>query len=166
VKSQAALDAQAQALRAQGLKYREIGERMGESKKQAWTRCNREREREHTRRYKAGHREQIREYDHHFKRENRAECPRCGHIYGIGSGTKNGPAQRISFANCPGCAQEKRERIAELWHQGASTTQIAAEIGTTAGTVRVEIARMREDGWDLPYRRPQAKGSKHPELVA
>ena len=46
----------------------------------------------------------------------------------------------------------RRQMIAELWGEGASLKGIADALGTTPRTVGVEMARMRADGWALPYR--------------
>ena len=159
------LDAQAQALRAEGLTYREVGERMGETTKKAWTRCNRERERANVRGYKARHRDALKEYNQRYHDEHRATCPRCGHTYAPGSGTKAGPAAKVDFSNCSGCAREKREQIEKLWLDGCSMKDIARELGVSRGHVGVEMARMREaGGYDLPYRHVSAE-PRHPEQV-
>lgn len=162
---QAKLDAQAQALRAQGLKYREIGARMGETKDQAWKRCNRESANAHTRAYKERTRGERRAYDRRYGDEHRAECPHCGHVYGSGSGTKGGAAKRIDFTRCPGCRNERRDWIVCMWDGGAAAAEMAEALGWSKGHLTVEMVAMRADGYDLPYRRAP-RSPVFPEQVA
>lgn len=148
----AALDAQAQTLRAEGLTYREIGERMGEDTKKAWRRCNRERDRDHGRAYKARHAERIRAVDKARRQVNRATCPKCGYLYGEGTTRNDGTPIGIDFSNCRGCKEKRRQQIQSLWCEGLTLREIAERLGTTKGCVGVEINRMRADGVDVPYR--------------
>ncbi len=46
----------------------------------------------------------------------------------------------------------RRERIAEMHAAGSPLVTIAAFAGVTRGALGVEIAQMRRDGWDVPYR--------------
>lgn len=164
-----ALDAEAQELRAQGLTYREIGERMGESTENAWKRCNRKRTREHTRRYKAANREQLREYNKRYYAEQTANCPRCGREYNIGrpgrlNSAKKG--ERVTFDNCPGCRRERAEQIVEWWAAGLTQKAICERLGWTRGHLAAEMDRLRGEGYDLPYRRRTGKrnATKYPHL--
>lgn len=150
--SVAELDAQAQALRAEGLLYREIAVRMGETTKQAWRRCNREYERAAVRAYKVNTREERRAYDRAYADRHRATCPHCGHVYKSGSGTKRGLRARVNFAQCPGCREHRREWIVGMWDQGATMAEIAEPLGWTEKHVGVEMNRMRKLGYPLPYR--------------
>ena len=150
--SVAELDAQAQALRAEGLLYREIAVRMGETTVKAWKRCNRERERSSTRAYKTRNREVLRAYDRAYADRHRATCPHCGHVYKSGSGTKRGLRARVNFAQCPGCREHRREWIVGMWDQGATIAEIAEPLGWTEKHVGVEMNRMRKLGYPLPYR--------------
>lgn len=52
----------------------------------------------------------------------------------------------------------KHRLIQEMWLRGAKTPEIANAIGGTVGALRVEMHRMRRDGWDLPYRNLGAAG--------
>lgn len=47
----------------------------------------------------------------------------------------------------------RRERIADLYKRGTPIAGIAERLGTTPGHVKQQIQRMRDEGWDLPYRR-------------
>lgn len=49
-------------------------------------------------------------------------------------------------------AKARREKIAELWREGLTLKQIAAELSSTANAIGTDIARMRAAGYDLPYR--------------
>lgn len=53
--------------------------------------------------------------------------------------------------------QARRERIADLYRQGASVRAIAAAVGSTENSIGVTIVRMRQTGWDLPYRHAPPK---------
>lgn len=150
----AELDARARGLRAKGLTYREVGEAMGESKHQAWKRCNREKVNAGCRRYKATHRERMREYDREYSERNRHTCPDCGHVFGKKSSTESGrPAVGVTGRCCPGCARARRERIVAWWAEGLSMREIRQRLGWTQSHLAVEMFRMREVGYDLPYRR-------------
>lgn len=59
---------------------------------------------------------------------------------------------------------EQRRRVHQMWHDGASIQAIADATGRSWGAVAAMVADMREDGWDLPYRRQPAQ-PKHPELL-
>jgi hypothetical protein len=39
------------------------------------------------------------------------------------------------------------------WLAGESTAEIASALDRTVGSVSMTIHRMRDQGWDLPYRR-------------
>jgi hypothetical protein len=83
----------------------------------------------------------------------RSICADCGGEMGVGSGWKD-------FKRCRTCAlrrqseckQERRRAIADMWARGLSIRAIAAELDSTAGSIGVEIVRMRKDGWALPHR--------------
>jgi hypothetical protein len=58
----------------------------------------------------------------------------------------------------------RRAMIADLWGRGATRRTIAAAIGTTPGTIGVEVIRMRHDGWDLAKRGPFGQPQHSPSL--
>lgn len=159
-------DSRAQELRQQGLTYREIGEEMGESKENAWKRCNREKDRATAKAWKTAHREQAREYDRRYGEDARFTCPECGYKYGFKSGKLDGSkAAKVSGEQCPGCAEKRRGSIVEWWGEGLTLAEIADRLDWTINHVGTEIARMRQRGYDLPYRRPD-KQPRLPEQVA
>lgn len=47
----------------------------------------------------------------------------------------------------------RRERIKELWDQQASLLEIAEALETSTATIGNTMSRMRQEGWDLSYRR-------------
>lgn len=53
----------------------------------------------------------------------------------------------------------RRNAIQERWMAGESIRQIASAIGSTPNSVGVEMARMRADGWELPFRYHRAKAA-------
>ena len=141
-------------LREQGLTYREIGERIGRTTgtvSSTITRLTnaeyREAERARSRAYKDRNRASVRASNLEYRDRRATGRCACG--------------QRISDSGniCGTCkrsaaAERRRERIAGLWAQGLTEAQVAAELGITHGSIRVEMARMRRAGWDLPCRYP------------
>jgi transposase len=61
---------------------------------------------------------------------------------------------------CRVCEQQQRRdlrnlryfKIESLWNEGFKRREIAAKVGTTVGALSVLMVRMRDEGWDLPYR--------------
>jgi IS30 family transposase len=53
---------------------------------------------------------------------------------------------------------ERRLQIQRLWLDGLPTAEIAVALGSTTGSISVEINRMRGLGWDLPFRRARRVG--------
>jgi hypothetical protein len=47
----------------------------------------------------------------------------------------------------------KYERMVEMWNADEPVERIAAELGTTAKTVRAQLYRLRCRGWDVKHRR-------------
>lgn len=156
----AELDAKAKRLRADGLTYREIGERMGESKYQAWRRCNRERLNERTRAYKARNRETLRAYDREYNATHKGTCSSCG-------GEMD---RKWDGGTCAACRHDEYDRkareVERLWNGGATFPEIQAAMGWTKGMLGRMMDRYRADGYDLPYRYKQGKRNamKFPEL--
>lgn len=78
----------------------------------------------------------------------------CGAIMAVGAG-------RRGFGRCWSCEcaarrdarDARRDQIAALYREGGTLAIIAGELDSTTGSIGVELARMRADGWDLPYRR-------------
>ena len=59
----------------------------------------------------------------------------------------------LSAARMRELGRPRRERILQLWNQGATIAEIAADLGTTDSAVGVTMHSMRKEGWDLPHRR-------------
>lgn len=131
--------AEAKRLRAEGLVYREIGERLGKSQwtvRDAVTKANARR-----RAYKrAWHRE-------HY----RGTCERCG-----------GPAGRRDRERlCRSCDLERRAESVHLravlivawWAGGLTGREIGERLGWSGRDVGAEMHRLRAKGYDLPLRR-------------
>lgn len=49
----------------------------------------------------------------------------------------------------------RNRRIADLWRQGATGTEIAADLGMTPNAVKAMVRLLRSRGEDLPRRRRQ-----------
>lgn len=63
------------------------------------------------------------------------------------------PEPEILARKRPNEEEPRRERLVALWHQGASTKELAAEFGISDGTVGSWITKLRKAGYDLPYRK-------------
>jgi transcriptional regulator with XRE-family HTH domain len=46
------------------------------------------------------------------------------------------------------------EEIVRMWHDGLTAREIAEALNTTRRTIATLINRLRDEGWDFPYRRP------------
>lgn len=135
--------------------YAEIARRFGISKTRTWNAINPERVRIHNRARRA----YKREWDRAKRRSEagRGHCEECGGLMGI-------DAKRKGFRVCMGCkrrtARLRRERIVNQWNRGVPVREIAAELGSTEKSIAVEIVRLRNLGYDLPYRhQPRQKSA-------
>jgi len=136
----------AQRMRAEGCKLREIALRFDVSISTvhrwvvpgSWERA---------RQYRRAHAEEHKAHNRRYAHEKRGICDGCGSQMGVGY-SRDGL--------CLGCRRERRERkrgtIQHLWIAGATIRQISEAVDTTPGAIGVEMAHMRRDGWDLPFR--------------
>lgn len=93
------------------------------------------------------------------KESRRKRAPFCT---GVGCGKRlAGPLQGRNGGPplCTECrikaSEERRAIIAGLWLAGHTSRQIAEVLGDAdANSIGTTVSHMREDGWDLPYRRP------------
>jgi transposase len=144
----------AQALRAADatLSYSEIARRVGVTSPTVWKLFNKERALESDRRTRDKRRVRRREIDREYSARKRSVCTTCGQHCGIGTGKKSHQPEQ-----CRDCflaaVDAKRDEIRRLWLAGQTMRQIAEAIGTTTNSLGVMMVRMRESGWDLPYRR-------------
>lgn len=87
--------------------------------------------------------------------EQRSTCEICGVLLQAGSRTRGNhrcqPHERL-YRRLRLAA--RRAVIEQMYRRGEPYTAIAARLGSTVNAVGVEMARMRNEGWDLPYRRP------------
>lgn len=138
----------AQVLRNLGHTYQTIGERLDVSTTTVWRWTHPAEEARHraqARRWKVDNRDRKRASDAEYHQRTKIPCPNCGHRVS---------RHRWPPTTCPGCAWIKRRRIRELWLAGRSIREIAADLGTTRGTIAQETVRLRRNGVDLPYRHP------------
>lgn len=61
--------------------------------------------------------------------------------------------------------KDRRQQIVAWWAEGVRGSEIARRLGWSRGHFANETARMRAEGYDLPYRYRLTK-PKHPERVA
>jgi hypothetical protein len=152
--------AEAQRLRAEGLIYREIGERMGVARSTVGGYFA-DPDRSKLKARKAVHGQ---------------PCVDCGARTSYGAESRHVPEPR-----CGRCGHEeqklrkrevrdaRRREIERRWLAGESLLQIAAALDTTLNSIAVTLAEMRaEGGYNVPYRRPDiaAYQHAHPEHIA
>ncbi|MGH2878970.1 MAG: hypothetical protein ACRDK4_05100 [Solirubrobacteraceae bacterium] len=107
-----------------------------------------ERARRSSKDWKARNWQHKRAYDASYGRTHRGACLTCGGQMGIGM-SKDGTCSKCVIA-----AKEERWRtIQSMWGDGHPLAVIAAALNQTTGHVGVQMAQMRNAGWDLPYRR-------------
>jgi hypothetical protein len=67
--------------------------------------------------------------------------------------------------HCLACEHDRRQAqrrlTQEMWLRGASLREIALALGTTTNSVGVKIARMRNAGWDMPWRDTRRRIPEH-----
>jgi transposase len=155
--------AKARTLRKKGLKYREIGARLGISTKLAWEWVNPEKVQATNRR----RRRAKREWERHWLASDasRAICARCGKKMGRGSARphlqeRNARAVESQQRTCSGCAEDRRELTIALYREGLPLKVIADRLDTTINSLGVDLVRLRKQGYDLPYRYTMKDGKR------
>jgi hypothetical protein len=105
--------------------------------------------------------------------KSRAVCPDCGEKLAPGSARphlvrRREKARGTQNQSCPGCARKKRKQIMSWWAEGLTMPEICELLGISKTQLAVDMVRMRELGYDLPYRYTTGKraGTKHPDQVA
>lgn len=138
--------AEARALHDEGHSYHEIARRLGLSGHgvvMKW--LNPERAREWARKSEA--KPERKEQKRAWERSERAKgrCADC-----------NGVTSRYDRHRCLPCEferrQENRHVVQRMWLGGRSLIEIAEALNTTVPSVGVCISKMRQQGWDMPYR--------------
>lgn len=153
--------AKAQRLRDKGLKLREIAEVMGLSgPRTAWRLVNPERDREQNR----ARNDKKRAWE---AAQPRGVCQDCGAETGLAAfrGTKRcfvchvfSEAERVEV---------RAHKIEEWWSEGLTLLEIADKLGWSKGHVSMEMHRLREQGYELPYRHQHHKNlPRFPEQAA
>lgn len=149
----------AKELASQGWSHRRIGERLGVSGSTVTKWLNPDSVREWNRRDNELRRDaKLAE----AKTRDGRPCVECGTPL-----TRN--AVRAGGVRCRECQhdRERRQRLARrhrieyLWGLGRSLREIADDLGSTPGSVNVEITSMRrEGGWDVPHRYAMQDGRR------
>lgn len=99
--------------------------------------------------------------------KNRVPCIDCGTRLSAGSGWKK--RQRCVecyVAHCARARRKKNARLVELWNAGHPLKEMARILGTTPGTVSVQMARAKKEGYEFPFRRAGWKGHTSPNIGA
>lgn len=144
--------ATARKLRESGLTYREIGERFGVGHACVWKWLHPDVVAESNRRDNQRRAPQKRAY----AQSKRAACEDCGTPLSAGS---SWPSRRRT-GKCRTCweldeaerIEPRRRQIEEWWAEGLSLRAIAERLGWSRDHLSVEIHRMREAGYAVPYR--------------
>lgn len=116
-----------------------------------------------SRAWKDAHREENRARDRAYgmSEEQRGECSICGGPMGSSAVSKG-------HASCAGCVQAaadlKRQIVTEMWARGARMPEICAALGWSIGRLSMEMHRMRELGYALPYR-SRLRSPRFPDQV-
>lgn len=133
----------ARELRAEGCGYKEIGERLGVSTTSAYRWLNPERVAPY-RNGRACDPDHARTCDRDYYRRTRRDCPSCGQ-----------PMAHTS-SHCIACIEDEADRvrrqIVAWWNEGLPIREICQRLNWTNGHFSVVAHRMRELGYDLPYR--------------
>lgn len=134
---------EAQRLRERGLSYPQIAAQMGVGIATAHRWVNHEqyeRDRGTSRDWKSRNRDHKLAYDREYDRTHRATCAQCGAPR----------SRRVNADLCAQCvaerAQQRANRIVELYEQGVSLAAIASEFGCSRGTISVDLDRLRKNG--------------------
>lgn len=144
----------AQELRAEGWTYQRIGAELGVTHGCAYKWLHPEKARAW---YTAENHSPGRQAQKNaWERDNYlSDCPDCGATISRKSG------------RCRGCDKARRAResygprLEELWAEGRTLPEIAAELGTTVKTLGVTMYRLRrQGGYDLPYRYAVSGGKR------
>jgi hypothetical protein len=155
--------ARAQRLRDEGLLLREIAEEMGLSgTRAAWRLVNPERVHEQELARNA--------YKRQWEKEApRGNCEDCGDELGIDSARRGHRTCRTCYElRRAEVVDERARRIVEWWAEGLTLKEIATKLGWTLGHIAQEFDRLREKGYDLPYRYRTGvrNATKFPDQVA
>lgn len=152
----------ARALKAQGLSYGEVAERVGVHKKtiRRWlVPGEAERDRQTSLAWKHRNKGWLREYDAGYREAHMGECSSCG-------GEMD---PKWDGGICMACREEEKDRrarqIERWWGEGLRLPDIADLLGWSREHLAVEFHRLREQGYDLPYRYRLSE-PRFPEQVA
>lgn len=157
--------AEATRLRAEGLNYRQIGERLGCDKTAAWKLVNHEACRAHNLARNGKKRA--------WENAMRATCARCGGSLGAGSLRADG-SQRASVAKgdtCAACRSDHRiALVLAMWRlrcdENLLNKEIAERLAIPAGTVATELTRLRALGYAVPAAPYNGADKRPPRAVA
>lgn len=150
------MQSKAQRMREEGATYREIAEAFSASITTIYRWLNPERTRPY-RNGRACNPQRARDYDRAYREAHKAECPQCG--------TKMKPESGL----CISCHEDRRDararKIEKWWEEGLTGPEICTRLGWTKEHLAVEMHRMREMGYSLPYRYRLSE-PRFPEQVA
>jgi transposase len=143
VKTRAEKVAEAQRLRQQGLKMREIAERIGVTPSCIWKWLNPER----TREFHASPKERARR--RRWEEDSRELCPECGSEMAIGSRLPSRRSERC--ASCRSDAARARTvRFIRLREDGLNNREIAEREGVSTAAVAQSLCRADRYGLRVP----------------
>ena len=56
--------------------------------------------------------------------------------------------------------QAKGELVQKMWKEGRTSREIREQVGWATSQLTMQMSRMRDAGWDLPYRYDRARRAK------
>lgn len=131
----------AQEMRQAGFKFREISEELKAPIQTVWGWVNPDR-----RNGRAIDPARTRVLDLEYNKRNRRSCSRCG----------GDRPRQFTGPICKRCIQDdvdsRGKQIERWWAEGLTLGEIAERLGWTEKHVGSELHRLREKGYELPYR--------------
>ena len=96
-------------------------------------------------------------YGRDYAHRTRAVCPECGGPMGGRTLKLDGSPGYHARERCHAChvrTKEHRYRMVQnMWLEGWTYPEICEALGYSKGYLSLTINRMRQEGWELPYRR-------------
>lgn len=94
-------------------------------------------------------------YKRAHRNNARRQCPECGQPMGAGTGYQGNGVELCRDCWTAKNSRQRHERCARIqamWLAGKTLREIAEALDSTPGSIGVTIVRMRQKGWDVPYR--------------
>jgi len=140
----------AKELGANGLNNREIADELAISPSCVWKWRNPERTKEWN--LRDAHDPKRKAKKRAWDREHRRRCQDCEGLMGIGSRRRSTRCHTCHELREAARVDRRARKIEKWWADGKDLPWIAKSLGWSRGHIGVEFHRLREKGYDLPYR--------------